>query len=363
MSVVVTGFGMRTAVGNHATQTCASVRAGVSRFAEWPHFGATLDEEGTALIASATQPDLGNGSWIGKAIDLVTQPLHEATLHAGLYDLDAVKRAMGGVYRAAGFLAVPHPERPGTMADAFRQFLLDAQEHCIAPFHGTALEVHALDQAGGMVALARAVEELQANRIEVAVVGGVDSYLDNIFLSALHDERRLKVPALPAGLIPGEAAAFLVLEREADARRRGATPLARIVSLGLDAQAVAADAPDPAAPDALTNAVNAALNTVGGAAAITRVISDLNGERWRFQEWAIVETRCLAAIPTGGWQHWHPADTVGDLGAAFVPFAVGLAARAFERGYAGQGITLICTGSDRGQRAAACVSAIRNGGN
>src|SRR5262249_36942600 len=92
----------------------------------------------------------------------------------------------------------------------------------------------------------------------------------------------------------------------------------------------------------------------GRAGQIHRVITDMSGERWRALEWALVETRCLNVLATG-WQHWHPADCFGDIGAASSVAHAALAARAFERGYAGAGGVLLFAASQRGERAAATL--------
>lgn len=67
-----------------------------------------------------------------------------------------------------------------------------------------------------------------------------------------------------------------------------------------------------------------------------------------------METRCLGGLPHG-WQLWHPADCLGDTGAASGPTLICLAVRAFQRGYGGPGGALVTSVSDRGERAAACI--------
>jgi 3-oxoacyl-[acyl-carrier-protein] synthase-1 len=352
--IVITGVGMKTAVGEHAIQSCASVRAGVNRFAEWPHFGASFDEDGTALIVSAVQPDLGKGSWVGKARTLLTAPLYEAVVDAGLFDFEHVQRQMGG-YRAGVYLGVPRPDRPGTPTGGLERFADEVGTEIFAAFSPHRIDLFALDQVGGALALAEAVGDLEEARVDVAIVGGVDSLLHPVFLRSLHDAGRLKTPATPVGLIPGEAAAFLVLERADDARRRGLRPRIRIGPRALEGQEPSKRDPKRLEhSDTMARVVQRVLAASGGASALDRVIVDLNGERWRFREWGLVDTRCLAELPNDS-ELWHPMDCVGDVGAAFLPLAVGMATRALERGYAGEGEMLICAASDQGDRAAILV--------
>ncbi|ATB41052.1 3-oxoacyl-ACP synthase [Cystobacter fuscus] len=202
--------------------------------------------------------------------------------------------------------------------------------------------------------MARAIEQLTEHKADLCVVGAVDSLLESTFLHALLAEGRLKTGQSSSGLIPGEGAAALVLERTEDALRRQAWPLAVVDAISLEQ-----DAPhQPHAPiraEGPTRALRTVLE-VAGAGGIRRVMNDLNGERWRFLEWALAETRCLDGLPRG-WQLWHPADCLGDVGAAFGLVAVALATRAFARGYHGDGKVLIAACSERGERAAMCLSA------
>ncbi|HYI02169.1 beta-ketoacyl synthase N-terminal-like domain-containing protein [Hyalangium sp.] len=344
--IVVTGIGMKTPLGNHSVQSAASVRAGINRFRRWPHFGVDLGDD-SGLNASFVNPDMGDDPWTEKAFELLGPPLEEALWSSRLYDLEKHRGKL------SAFLALPYPDREGTTTEAFEEFAASLREDCFgeAPVQ---TEIIALDHASGLVAVARAVEQLQRGHADLCLVGGVDSLLDSRFLYALFTEKRLKVGSRGSGLIPGEGGAFVILERERDAARRKIKPLARV-------EAIALEKDEPWGPEAplraegLSRALRSVLQ-VAGAGEIRRVITDLNGERWRFLEWALAETRCLEELPRG-WQLWHPADCLGDLGAAYGISAMVLATRAMARGYHGDGKVLISACSERGERAAMCLSA------
>lgn len=351
--VVITGIGMRTAVGNNAVQTCASIRCGINRFREWPHLGAGFGEDGAALIASATQPDLGNSSWVDKTLELIMQPLYEVLWSAELYDYPALLSKLG-VCNIGAYLATPYRDRPGVTEADYREFAVDARQHCISVTQAQKVELMPLEHAGGLAALAMAVDELQDGVIDIAVVGGIDSFLETEFLGTLLDAGRLKIETTSSGVIPGEGVAFVVLERLETAQRRGIPPLARIGSVARDTERVPLVGREPSKAEGLSRAVNAAIDDGGGPQDLHVVIADLNGERARFLEWALVDSRCLHALPTDR-ELWHPADCVGDVGAAFGPLAMGLAVRGFARGFAGRGGALLCSSSVRGERAAATI--------
>ena len=97
------------------------------------------------------------------------------------------------------------------------------------------------------LALAAAWHDLAEQRCDVAIAGGVDSLL---LMSAYlaYEQAGLLSPSPPAracrpfdrdrdGLVPGEGAGFVVLERADDAARRGATVLGVLEGVGLAADA------------------------------------------------------------------------------------------------------------------------------
>ena len=351
-SIVVTGLGMRTPIGNDAVQSAAAVRAGINRFALWEAAGVAFEEE-AGVVASALPEGSIDSAWLEKAEGMLPAPLHEALWQAGLFDLAHI-RAPGMSERAGAFVAVPYADRAGVDDKEYRSFVIDARQHCIAPARADSVEVVAHEHAAGLIAVERATRELREGKIAYGVVVGVDSMLHSRYLAALDGERRLKLPTRPDGLIPGEAAAVVVLELERHARARSATILGRLGDVAVEHETVPLGPDHPIRAAAASRAVAAALEASGGPGRVHRVVADLSGERWRSLEWALLETRCLGQMPAG-WRLWHPADCLGDLGAASAVVHLGLCLRAFARGYGGQGGILVSAASSRGERAAVAL--------
>ena len=335
---------MRCPVGNDAVQSAASVRAGISGFAPWPYFGVTFGED--ALVAAATEPDLRDGPWTDKALELIEPALAEAL--AGRENPRA--RDPVDPRRTAFFVATPYAKRQGVAEAGFNMFVDDARMQWQNSAAFGAVEIIAADHAAGLVAMARAVEALLKLERDLCVVAGVDSLLEPTYLHDLWAQRRLKTPDGSSGLVPGEAAAVVVLERAADAARRQVPVLARIGSLVLDREPSALRPAEALRAEGLSRAVQGALAAVDPQT-IHRIIVDLTGERWRFLEWGLVETRCLGKLPQQ-WQLWHPAEYLGDIGAASAVAGAVLATRAFARCYGGPGGILICASSTGGERGA-----------
>jgi 3-oxoacyl-[acyl-carrier-protein] synthase-1 len=90
------------------------------------------------------------------------------------------------------------------------------------------------------------------------------------------------------------------------------------------------------------------------------VISDLNGEPYRFHEWAMIQSRIMVRI--GGEKNLIcPARNIGDTGAASPGTALCIAARAIARGYLAADTenpsaqALILSSSDTGERGAVLI--------
>jgi len=347
--IVVTGLGMRTAVGNDAIQTCASIRAGIARLAEWPHLAIGPSEGG--VVVAAIDPSLGDAPWPEKAEELSPQPLHEALWQAQLYD--GMEFRARTQQKIGAYLALPAPVEGRVEPDALRLFAIEAKKHCISPAQADRVELHFLDHASTLVAIARAVQALNEGEIGVAIIGAMDSHLSSSWLQLLHNHKRLKHEGSGVGFIPGEAGVFIVLEKETTAVARAVPVLGRVAAVGLDKELVPLGGEVVARGDGLTRAVRACMEAAGGGADIERVISDINGERWRSLEYSVVASRCLSKLK---FEHWHPADCAGDTGAASGALGIGMALRGFARGYAGKGSALILSSSPTGERGALALA-------
>jgi 3-oxoacyl-[acyl-carrier-protein] synthase II len=121
--------------------------------------------------------------------------------------------------------------------------------------------------AAGNVALGMALERVRSGASEVVLAGGVDGFSRIAFtgfsrLGALAAHTCRPFSGNRDGLVLGEGAAFLVLEEEQAARRRGATALARLTGSGWTCDAHHPTSPRPDGAGAAT-ALLAALADAG----------------------------------------------------------------------------------------------------
>jgi 3-oxoacyl-[acyl-carrier-protein] synthase-1 len=218
-------------------------------------------------------------------------------------------------------------------------------------------EVHAITEghASGFIALETAVHHMRQGRIGACLVGGVESYLHPDTMAWLDANRQLAGDVSRSGFIPGEGAGFFVLMTERNGLQFGLKPLAcvRAVSLGKETNLIKTT--DICLGEGLSATVRDALRDIRlPTERINHVICDINGERYRSEEWGFVCLRMNQYFddPTS---YESPAECWGDMGAASGPLFVMLVCQAFERGYSKGPRSLLWSSSESGRRAAAVL--------
>jgi 3-oxoacyl-[acyl-carrier-protein] synthase-1 len=107
----------------------------------------------------------------------------------------------------------------------------------------------------------------------------------------------------------------------------------------------------------LTSTVQDALHNLPPGEKISTVICDINGERYRSEEWAFVCLR-LSQYFDDITDYLSPADCWGDMGAASTPLFAMLVGQAAVRGYAKGSRSMLWASSEGGLRGAAVVETI-----
>jgi 3-oxoacyl-[acyl-carrier-protein] synthase II len=178
----------------------------------------------------------------------------EALESAGLA-VDDVRERIVGVYVGAcqgGFTSSDAPA--GSAEESFeivRQGLNSLADTLAVALEASGPRVVTSNACSASAsAIAVAVEELVAGRIDVAVVGGADALqrytLEGFGSLASLDARSCSPYHRSSGLVVGEGAGFLVLETSASASERGRTHLrGRLLGWGASADAYHPTTPDP----------------------------------------------------------------------------------------------------------------------
>ncbi len=346
--MVVTALGCHSAVGLGVDQTCAAIRAGISRLRLHEQFLPLLPEWAEAAPPEPVKysPAPGLPERVGLERRLV------ALAAAAVADLVPQSHLPRAAFRTVRLLlALPEQSRQGIPdVNADRVALGLRKSTSLQCAHG--LEAFHAGHAAALLALDAARQQITRDTSAQCLLVAADSNVLDANLNWLDESWRLKSQRNVDGFIPGEAGVAMLLEGADAAARRGAPVLARVTGIGIDEESNPQTSDSASTGTGLARAIEQACPDAT-AQPIGWVICDLNGESYRAREWGLVVTRLSSAFRAPAL--WHPAENTGDLGAASGALHVALACRAFARGYAPADRALVWCASDSKTRAACVV--------
>jgi 3-oxoacyl-[acyl-carrier-protein] synthase I len=332
MSLRVVGVGARAALGLNALQVALAYRAQKFEPRSWP----LKDERGRSVGACTVGgmgPDVqGLERWVRLSVPALREALSSA---------ESAPIPM--------ILAAPAAGRADDEDQAGRALLDGLALRSERPIDVARSELVRVGQAGGAVAFARAGEIVAAGAPRV-LVGGVDSYLHPGVLRELDEQHRLHGLDVEDGFVPGEGAAFCLVEAAQPMLRanRGSAPARRDRARRAPTPDVTisgwAEGEESSVRTGEPNVARAMTKLVASLAdGCDWVLSDVNGEAHRVREWGMVETRTLRgrSVVT-----MRPVDELGDVGAASGPLFVVLAATMLSLGCAPGRSALVALHSD-----------------
>jgi 3-oxoacyl-[acyl-carrier-protein] synthase-1 len=298
--LAVLGVGLVSGVGLTAEESCAAIRCGINNFRE------------TRFVGS-------DGEWlVGSTVEL-EEPWRGITKLAKM-----AARAIGECFEVATpdedreripvLLSIAEPERPGRFEGLAHVLLQDIEQEL-----GFRLHPHSrvIEQGtvGGAIGLLQARRMLLEGRRSRVIVAGVDSFLAGATLAAYDRDDRLLRRDNSNGFIAGEAAGAILL----GAFREGVSAPLLLRGLGFAREPAPFGSYKPLRADGLVNAIRDALNEAGVPLKdCDHRIADVNGEQFRFKEAALALTRLLRDRKVV-FSLWHPADCIGEVGAATLP--------------------------------------------
>ena len=367
-ALAITTLGMVTSLGGDAFTSCAAARAGLTRSSELKvldfHgeelFGReTLD--GPPTVFGHTVRDVADGfSGVARALLLGRAAIHDLLEQRRL---SARERSRTGLVlnlsddfvidADAGARGVSPPS-VGWRQRTGRLHIRLAESHSLP-----VTQAHLALRYGGNAGIASAVQDavtmIDKGPIDRCIVGAIDSRAEARFLPAAARLKLLRTSDNPVGLIPGEAAAFFVLERASEVAGAGSVPIATIA-----AATVARDPTDLLSndrPPTGTGLAEALRKALGSAKKIGFSVGDMNGTQPRAVEWANTLFRLRSEHQVDIPESWFPALSFGDTGAAAGAVGVCVAIRAFARGYARGNSALVWLSSEGEAKGALLLAA------
>jgi len=331
-AIAITAVGMVTGVGLNAPASCAAIRCAIDNFQETRF----MDDGGEWMIGCSVQLEQ---PWRGKTklIKMAAAAIQEC--------LD--QKTQINTQETPLILCLPETNRPGRVFSDDNAFFLDLQKELDMQFHPKS-RVIALGRVSIGIALQRARLLIHTNIAKQVIIAGTDSLLVGATLAEFQEREYLLTSNNSDGFIPAEAGAALLIE----AVSKQAEAQLICCGLGFGTEIAHVDSEEPLRASGLTTAIKTAVKE----AQTTMInidfrITDISGKQYYFKEAALALSRTLH-IPKEKFDLWHPADCVGETGAAIGGIMLGVIKAACEKNYTKGHRILVHAGDNDGKRAA-----------
>jgi len=253
---------------------------------------------------------------------------------------------------------LPEVQRRGRLIPDDQQFLRDLQKELGVDFHNESSVI-----GGGHVSIALAMKDarllLQELKLNHVIIAAADSMLSGSTLSCYEESGRLLTSKNSDGFIPGEAAAALLI---APFRTKKESQLL-LCGLGFGLEKANIDSEEPLRADGLTAAIKESLHDAGLDESVLQFkIVDVSAEQYYFKEASLAFSR-IDRTKRKEFDFWHPAECVGEVGAAIGALMIAVLKAAYDKGYAKGNYVLAHLANDDGRRAAMILSWQAAGGN
>jgi 3-oxoacyl-[acyl-carrier-protein] synthase-1 len=335
--VHVEAVGMACPVGLTATLACAAIRAGIDRRMEMDY----LDNDGEPIVGS----HLDSLGW-----ERTRRERWSILLAYALRDL-CRNHGLGLIERTPMVLVVPADSNGYQPTNA--EIAVDLAARLQIQIDPRQVEVVFADSYGAFWAIAAARQRLVAASQSDArvLVAAADSLIEARVLLRLARARRLITKENSDGVIPGEAAACVLLGTSAKVGH------ASIVGMGFGNEPGRLDNDVPLRGEGIADAARQALSEAGLAMHDLHFrLSDASGEAYWFKEQVLVISKLLRRN-MDEFPLWLAAARLGDVGCAASLCNLLTAVAAWRRGYAPGPRAIAYASAGNGDRAALVLEA------
>lgn len=344
-ALYVAGLGVITAIGANTAMTAAALRAGVSGYRASRFFTQGTRQPITMAqipseILELPDFDFDEGSYDNLRIIMARLALREA-----LGDR-TIQRPIPLL------LTVPEPEEP---ASDHKRFIAALCQQKDLPLAANGVRYLASGRAAGIEGLALAQHLLTQQKAEFVLIGGSDSYAKLARLRQLEEGGRLLTPVNRDGFAPGEGAGFVLLTTD-PARAKARDGYAVVLCQPASGEEVGhLHSAEPYRAEGLDRVFKQVLQGYAGDR-IETIYASLNGEHYFAKEYGVAFVRNSMHFHDQV-KLQHPADCLGDLGAATGAILLALAAADLWK-RRGVGASLVYSASDGPMRAAVLVKKV-----
>jgi 3-oxoacyl-[acyl-carrier-protein] synthase-1 len=336
--MAVESVGLVSSLGLNAESSCASVRAGISRFEEILFH----DSEGIPIIGAPAVEAVVDRQGYRRLASMIAMVIQECvSTH-----YESENYSIGKIPVLINLDSLDRPDYSEELPDLLSAELSDI----LGKDFPKTMAIYPNGKTGFFHSLLKVRELIKKPDVKGCIIASGDSLLNAQALSWLENNDRLKKEDNSDGVIPGEAAAALWIGRAY--RHRKAMMYIGGIALANEEADIQKDEPNLAI--GLAEAMKKALAETG--AAIHEIdfrIGGMTGERLEFMEASTALAR-IQRIHKEDFDLFVPAEYLGDVGAALPACMMVTASIGFTKGYA-PGSSAILFSSSRSKERAACV--------
>jgi 3-oxoacyl-[acyl-carrier-protein] synthase-1 len=312
--VAIIASGMVTPVGLNADATCAAIRCGVDNFSE-----TRFHDKGGEWIIGGQVPLEQRWRGLPKLVHMIVPAVRECLVRAGRVRPESIPL----------LLCVAEEGRAGRLEGLDDRLFDELQTELGVRFHASSA-VFARGRVAGALALMQARQLIHDQRVPLCIIAGVDSLLLAPTVATYEDKDRLLTSRNSNGFIPGEAAGAVLVA--AQGGESGPQLICRGIGAGEEKATIESE--EPLRGDGMVQALKVALVEAGCTLGeLDFRITDANGEQYWFREATLALDRVLRNRKEL-FDIWHPADCIGEVGAAVGPCVMGIALQAVRKQYA-----------------------------
>lgn len=340
-SVNIVATGARTPLGLESVSSAAALHAEISAMTEHPFM---IDHLGDPMHGALDHQ-------IDPAIFGVDRFL--ALAKPALLEVCQPLAASQNSLRLPLFLGLPEL-RPGFTKQDAKDIQSALSQFTELPTEISSIRIATEGHASGLYALRSATEQIRQGKIDACLVGGIESYFHPDTMEWLDENRQLATADARSAFVPGEGAGFCLIMNDETSRQYKLHVLAQVLNVGIGQERKLIKSSDVCLGEGLTESIEQAVTCLLPEKKINNVICDINGERYRGEEWGFTCTRLARLFddPTG---YICSSSNWGDNGAASGPLFVMLACQAAIKGYAKGPLSMLWASSEGGLRAAAIL--------
>ena len=330
-------FGAVTSVGGRACVAMAAAQAGLSRITTVPDPADDDDDADACHVAQVSTLAIDEAHARGQAL------LHLA--------IEQALAPLPGPTAGSLLVCVTAPGRLDAGLAVARQL---ARRYPVGAL--PELETDAAHGSAPLFALERAMGPLSRGELDFALIAAIDLRADPAALVEGKAAERIIGPGRSFGHVPGEGASAVLVASERGLRRLGLPSRGTLLAATSAREPHPMGSGRPCVGTGVTQAVRQALAHLPPGARIDGVTCDLNGERFRTDEWGFTIARVVERLREPD-VFVAPVVSWGDCGAANGPLLLALATSSASRSSGGGAHLLVWTSSDGDERAAALVRA------